>query len=88
MTFNHLRTFVGEFANDFTYSGHKANLFLQVLDAFNAAEKRLKPNPELLFTDVYDEMPKRLKHQLNEMKEHVRKYEEHYPLKMFEEMQK
>ncbi|KAK2146731.1 hypothetical protein LSH36_587g01020 [Paralvinella palmiformis] len=60
----------------------------RVLDAFSDAEKRLKPNPELLFTDVYDEIPKRLQQQLKEMKEHVRKYEEHYPLKMFEKMEK
>ena len=63
-------------------------VYLQVLDAFNDAEKRLKPNPELLFTDVYDEMPERLKQQMKEMKEHVTKYSEHYPLKMFEEMKK
>jgi 2-oxoisovalerate dehydrogenase E1 component alpha subunit len=57
-----------------------------VLEAFNRAEKMLKPNPELLFTDVYDKMPKRLEKQLKDMKEHVKIYPEHYPVKMFEKM--
>ena len=57
-----------------------------MLEAFNRAEKMLKPNPELLFTDVYDKMPKRLEQQLQDMKTHVKNYPEHYPLNTFEKM--
>ncbi|XP_074649521.1 2-oxoisovalerate dehydrogenase subunit alpha, mitochondrial-like [Tubulanus polymorphus] len=58
----------------------------KVMEAFSRAEKNLKPNPELLFTDVYKNMPKRVQQQMNEMKEHVRMYKEHYPLDKHEPM--
>ena len=60
----------------------------QVLEAFSRAEKKLKPNPELMFTDVYDEMTPALKKQLAAMKEHVQMYKENYPLSNFENMNK
>ncbi|KAK2171678.1 hypothetical protein NP493_1042g00039 [Ridgeia piscesae] len=60
----------------------------QVLEAFSRAEKKLKPNPELMFTDVYDEMTPELKKQLSSMKEHVQLYKENYPLGNFESMDK
>lgn len=60
---------------------------VQVLESFQKAEKRLKPNPEYMFTDVYKEMPEHLEKQLQEMKQHVRNYKEHYPLENFEKME-
>ena len=63
-----------------------AALAFQVLDAFNRAESKLKPNPEELFFDVYDKMPKRLESQPKEMKQHVKNYKDEYPLGVFEKM--
>jgi len=56
----------------------------EVLTAFAKAEKKAKPNPELMFSDVYEEMPKHLQEQLEEMKNHVRKHKEHYPISNYE----
>ncbi|XP_013400822.1 2-oxoisovalerate dehydrogenase subunit alpha, mitochondrial-like isoform X2 [Lingula anatina] len=56
----------------------------QVMEAFQKAEKKKKPNPELMFSDVYDEVPLHLKRQMEEMKGHVSKYREYYPLDNFE----
>ena len=50
------------------------------MEAFQRAEKKKKPSPDLLFTDVFQEMTPPLEKQLKEMKEHVTKYSEHYPL--------
>lgn len=55
-----------------------------VMEAFERAEKRLKPNPELLFTDVYDEMIPSLAKQREAMWRHVQQYKEHYPLDLYE----
>ncbi|CAK8678077.1 unnamed protein product [Clavelina lepadiformis] len=52
----------------------------QVLKAFTAAEKRKKPSPSLLFTDVYDDLPPNLVKQRQEMVDHLGKYSKHYPL--------
>ena len=52
---------------------------LQVLEAFDRAEKKLKPDWRLMFTDVYEKMPKILHQQLKEMEEHVERHQEHYP---------
>ena len=56
------------------------------MKSFAAAETRKKPNPEYLFTDVYDKMPPHLEEQLAEMKAHVQQYKEHYPLENHEKM--
>ena len=61
---------------------------LQVLEAFSRAEKKLKPNPELMFTDVYDEMTPELNRQLSSMKDHLQIYKENYPMGNFEEIKK
>lgn len=55
-----------------------------VMEAFEMAEKRLKPNPELLFTDVYDEMIPSLNKQSESLWRHVQQYKEHYPLDLYE----
>lgn len=56
------------------------------MKAFGEAEARKKPNPELMFTDVYDEMPPHLEKQLQAMKDHVAKHKEHYPLDQYDKM--
>jgi len=52
----------------------------EVLKEFTAAENKKKPSPDLLFTDVYDQLPKHLEEQQKLMKDHVMKYKENYPL--------
>lgn len=59
---------------------------MQVLQEFQAAEKLKKPSPTHMLTDVYEEMPVHLQRQMDEMKKHVEKHKEHYPLDQFEEM--
>ncbi|OWF40037.1 2-oxoisovalerate dehydrogenase subunit alpha, mitochondrial-like [Mizuhopecten yessoensis] len=51
-----------------------------IMEAFAKAEKRKRPNPEFLFTDVYDDVPPHLQKQMDEMKQHVAKYPQHYPV--------
>ncbi|GAB6026028.1 hypothetical protein CHUAL_012239 [Chamberlinius hualienensis] len=55
-----------------------------VMQTFVRAEKKLKPNPLLMFTDVYDDVPKNIQEQMKEMVDHVEHYKEHYPVKHFE----
>ncbi len=61
-------------------------MFSQVLEAFAKAEKKRKPNPELMFDDVYDKLPKHLEKQKKEMVEHVMQNKEHYPMDSFKPM--
>jgi 2-oxoisovalerate dehydrogenase E1 component alpha subunit len=51
-----------------------------VLQAFSAGEKKLKPKWTECFRDVYKEMPSHIRKQMNEMEEHVKRYKEHYPV--------
>lgn len=55
-----------------------------VMEAFEKAEKRLKPNVELLFTDVYNELTPGLSKQREALWRHVQQYKEHYPLDLYE----
>jgi len=52
----------------------------RTLAAFERAEKKKKPSPTEMFTDVYDDVPQHLQLQMEQMKKHVTKYKEHYPL--------
>ncbi len=56
------------------------------MDCFKKADVRKKPPPDMLFTDVYDEMPKHIRKQYEEMKSHVNKYPQNYPLEQYEKM--
>ncbi len=51
----------------------------EVLDAMKQAEKRPPPPLESLVTDVYDEVPPNLQHQMDRLKAHIRKYPDAYP---------
>nr|XP_041568439.1 2-oxoisovalerate dehydrogenase subunit alpha, mitochondrial isoform X2 [Taeniopygia guttata] len=55
-----------------------------VLEAFEQAEREPKPPPRLLFSDVYREMPPRLRRQREELERHLETYGEHYPLQHFQ----
>ncbi|XP_071274826.1 2-oxoisovalerate dehydrogenase subunit alpha, mitochondrial isoform X4 [Agelaius tricolor] len=55
-----------------------------VLEAFEQAEREPKPPPRLLFSDVYLEMPPRLRRQRQELQRHLETYGEHYPLQQFQ----
>ncbi|NXI79167.1 ODBA dehydrogenase, partial [Rhipidura dahli] len=55
-----------------------------VLEAFEQAEREPKPPPRLLFSDVYLEMPPRLRRQRAELERHLETYGEHYPLQQFQ----
>ncbi len=50
-----------------------------VLAALKEAEKHPAPHIDELITDVYDTPPKQLQKQLQELKEHIRKYPDAYP---------
>jgi len=67
-------------AVSYVVPGTNSVVYSQVLEAFQQAENEKLGSPELAFTDVYDEMPPRLKRQLEETKQHVAKYQEHYPV--------
>ena len=62
------------------------NSAFQVMKAFAEAENEKKGQPESLFEDVYKEMPPHIAKQMNEMKQHVKQYKEHYPLEHFQPM--
>uniref|UniRef100_A0A915IC34 2-oxoisovalerate dehydrogenase subunit alpha n=1 Tax=Romanomermis culicivorax TaxID=13658 RepID=A0A915IC34_ROMCU len=55
-----------------------------VMEAFTKAEKKQKPPIDHMFTDVYEQMTPRLKEQMMELKGHVKKYGQHYPLALYE----
>jgi 2-oxoisovalerate dehydrogenase E1 component alpha subunit len=52
----------------------------EILDALKVAEKVAKPGIEHLISDVYAEPIPELERQLSELKEHIRKYPEAYPI--------
>ncbi|XP_022281079.1 2-oxoisovalerate dehydrogenase subunit alpha, mitochondrial isoform X3 [Canis lupus familiaris] len=56
----------------------------KVMEAFEQAERKPKPNPNLLFSDVYQEMPTQLRKQQEALARHLQTYGEHYPLDHFE----
>ncbi|KAG7471140.1 hypothetical protein MATL_G00121260 [Megalops atlanticus] len=56
----------------------------QVMQALEYAERQPKPQIELLFTDVYQELPPHLEKQKQAMWRHLKQYKEHYPLSIYE----
>lgn len=55
-----------------------------ILEAFAKAEKKKKPSPSLMFSDVYAEIPSNLVEQEKQMRQHVEKYKEHYPVDRYD----
>ena len=58
---------------------HHAEVKAKVLAALKEAEKVPAPHIDELINDVYDEPTPLLKEQLEELKEHIRKYPDAYP---------
>ncbi|CAM5172818.1 unnamed protein product [Eretmochelys imbricata] len=56
----------------------------RVMEAFEQAERKLKPGPQHLFSDVYHEMPPHLQKQQEALVRHLQLYGDHYPLEHFE----
>ncbi|XP_061453995.1 2-oxoisovalerate dehydrogenase subunit alpha, mitochondrial isoform X2 [Rhineura floridana] len=56
----------------------------KVMEAFEEAERKLKPSPQFLFSDVYCEMPWHLQKQQESLERHLKQYGEHYPLAHYE----
>ena len=57
------------------------------MQTFVRCEGKKKPNPLLLFTDVYARVPPRLKRQMNSTSERLTRHVEHYGLDQFESVQ-
>ncbi|KAI9298817.1 2-oxoisovalerate dehydrogenase subunit alpha mitochondrial precursor [Neoconidiobolus thromboides FSU 785] len=62
----------------------KKKIKKEILTAFKVAEELKKPSIKNLFTDVYDDVPKHLLEQQNEMLQHIKKYPEFYPVEDYE----
>ena len=65
-------------------------LFRDVIPTFlqasmQRARKLKRPPLEHLFSDVFDELPTRLQQQKEELKEHLSKYGQHYPVDNYDE---
>ncbi|CAM2110426.1 unnamed protein product [Caretta caretta] len=58
----------------------------RVMEAFEQAERKLKPGPQHLFSDVYHEMPPHLQKQQEALLRHLQLYGDHYPLEHFEKL--
>lgn len=56
----------------------------QVLEALTKAEKKKKPSPSEMFSDVYAEIPLHLKKQYEEVQRHVENYPKEYNVERFE----
>ncbi|KAH0631508.1 hypothetical protein JD844_005855 [Phrynosoma platyrhinos] len=56
----------------------------RVMEAFEEAERKLKPKPQLLFSDVYSDMPWHIQKQQESLERHLKQYGEHYPLDHYE----
>ena len=54
------------------------------MEAFEQAERKPKPNPQHLFSDVYREMPPNLRRQRAALERHLQHYGEHYPMELYE----
>lgn len=55
-----------------------------IMETFAKAEKKKKPSPSLMFSDVYAQTPPNLVKQEEEMRAHVEKYKEHYPVDKYD----
>lgn len=54
------------------------------MEAFEQAERKPKPSPQHLFSDVYREMPPNLRRQRAALERHLQHYGEHYPMELYE----
>lgn len=61
----------------------RTHLRKKVMEVFAQCEAKKKPNPFLLFTDVYNTMPPRLRKQMLNTKQHLDRHKENYPLRSY-----
>ena len=62
----------------------KKSAMKDIMDAFGRAEKAKKPPISVMFNDVYDESPKRLRKQQEDLMDHLQKYRNEYPTGNFQ----
>ena len=62
----------------------RAEVNKAVRKSIQRAREEPKPHLDMLFTDVYDQVPPQLEKQRREMWKHVNKYKDQYPLKDYE----
>jgi len=55
-----------------------------ILKCVNVSENTKYCNPMEMFMGVYDKPTENIKKQMNELKDHIRQYKEHYPLNKYE----
>ena len=61
----------------------RENAIEQVRTALKTSTAELLPEPDVLFTQVYDEMPDNLVEQREELREHLKKWPNDYNLEKF-----
>lgn len=66
-------------------SEYEISTLRSVRNIFLEADKKQKPSPDCVFTDVYSNLPDRLDTQMKEMKNHVKRYAEHYPVNLYQD---
>ncbi|XP_078097808.1 2-oxoisovalerate dehydrogenase subunit alpha, mitochondrial isoform X1 [Mustelus asterias] len=60
----------------------------RVMEAFEEAERALKPKLDHMFSDVYEETPPNLQKQQEGLQRHLKMYGEHYPADHYEKCDK
>lgn len=63
---------------------HQQEARAELIEALSHAERVKKLPIESMFDDVYDELPANLKRQRDELKMHLEKYGQHYPVNEYE----
>ncbi|XP_003740591.1 2-oxoisovalerate dehydrogenase subunit alpha, mitochondrial [Galendromus occidentalis] len=56
----------------------------EVLRVFQEGERIKKPPIDVMFTDVYKEMPLHIQEQRDQLREHLSEFGQHYPLEQFQ----
>ncbi|KAM3960070.1 branched chain keto acid dehydrogenase E1 subunit alpha [Aphomia sociella] len=56
----------------------------RVVRTMQEAEKKKQPHWKVMLEDVYYDMPPRIQKQMQQMEEHLKKYQEHYPMNSFQ----
>ena len=56
------------------------------MDCFHNAEKQRRAKPTDMFQNVYDQLPKNLIRQRDDLVEHLKKYKNEYPMEFYEKV--
>lgn len=57
----------------------------KIMSQLQLSEKKLKPDWREMFSDVYDDVPDHLKKQMKMLEDHLKNYNNEYPLKSFKQ---